>query len=1022
MRNRLLLALVLLILSGNLSYAQISGTNVFLQGRWLEVGVDQMGAFGTCGSPTTYHSHTCYCSNICSQPGTDMDVMYDWGHDGWTVGAPCAMGNYTIPGFPQEGWSIQVGATEYRNWATGSSCSGSFSVPGSITGYTNSSGTITGTFTGNVAGLHIVQESRVDTQASWVVVTTKMYNTTGSAITGVYYERTCDPDNASMWGGSSNTENVIVHQNEDSRHDVMIGTYSTNTAYTTPAYVYNYYNSYMGLCTKDCRAKCGTISGLAPGNTPSQLWAGTGAVLTTLHDSSNNDVGIFLVFNIGTIAALGSPGDSAVVSYAYVYDGHNGIDSAFPTPEISVSGTAITSFPDTINACLYPGIDSLPIDLLFGGDKDWSWSSWTWTPGTGLSATTGTHVWVHFSALSGNTTYTVTGTDSALGMRDCLNKTLIFTVHACHLGYVNTPCLGDPLYFGMYGDSVGATYLWTGPGSFTSTLHDPVISPSNWGDTGTYRVIKNYFGSLDTDYVHVTIHPLPRRTPTSNIPNKCDAIMNPLTLFTNLDSANETFAWTGPNGFTSTLQDPVITPFDSSGQGTFFVTGTTMWGCKTTASTSVIPGINPGFRFTVSYGCIWDTVNFINTSYNANTYQWIFGDPTPNVSDRNTTHVYRANDMIVDSVILLLGNPNCTARIAEAVDLRHEVHAYFRATPDTLCLDAGANVTFVDSSYAVDSNVVYPGVPPATYAWNFGDGGTDNSSSPSHLFTKPGIMGVMLTVSDAMGCRDSITHPVYVVQLNIKSFHDTMLCISQPLPLQNEINSIPDEQWNYKYSWSESTPNLDNDTVQIPNLYGIGIFTDILTVTVPSIVPDGCPAMDTIVVNSVKGQVLSNLTLSQIIDYGSSIQLSADNEVYYHWLPNDGSLDNDNINNPIATPRHTTTYSVFGYDVNGCLDSAYITIYVDTSMNQDVPSGFTPNGDGNNDVFKPVGIKFQYLSEFRIFNRWGQEVFYTNSKDQGWDGKYHGTPQDMGVYNYVIIVSKPGGDNIVYKGTVTLVR
>ena len=92
-------------------------------------------------------------------------------------------------------------------------------------------------------------------------------------------------------------------------------------------------------------------------------------------------------------------------------------------------------------------------------------------------------------------------------------------------------------------------------------------------------------------------------------------------------------------------------------------------------------------------------------------------------------------------------------------------------------------------------------------------------------------------------------------------------------------------------------------------------------------------------------------------------------------------VNNNNINNPIATPKQTTTYTVFGYDINGCLDSADIVIHVDTTMNQDVPSAFTPNGDGNNDVFKPVGIKFQYMVEFRVYNRWGQELFYTNNED-----------------------------------------
>ncbi len=374
----LLLLAIVLINSTFKASAQVVATDVFLQGRWLEVGVDQMAAFGTCSAPAGYHTHACCGTATCVTALQATDATYDWGHDGWTTGSPCFMGPYTIPGYPQEGWSIQIGATEYRNWAGGGVCTGSFSVPGGITGYSNAGGIITGTFTGNIGGIHIVQESRVDTLASWVVVTTKMYNTTGANIAGIYYERTCDPDNTSFWDGGSATENVIVHQNEDATHRVMVGTYSTVTAFTTPAITFNYYNSYLGLCTKDCRAKCGILTGgLFPSVTPSALWSGSSST-TALGDSSNNDVGIWLSYNIGTILAH----DSAVVSYAYVYDGHGGVDSAFPDPQISIPGydtlpNATEPYPthDSINVCsLPPGTTTLPITMIYSGDKDWTWS------------------------------------------------------------------------------------------------------------------------------------------------------------------------------------------------------------------------------------------------------------------------------------------------------------------------------------------------------------------------------------------------------------------------------------------------------------------------------------------------------------------------------------------------------------------------------------------------------------------------------------------------------------------------
>jgi len=112
----------------------------FWQGHWLEIGVDVMGAFGTCSSPIGYHVHgpAVADDSTCFHPGDELDACYDWGHDGWGVGVPCEMGDYTIPGYPQEGWSLQAAGTEYDNWAGGGACTGSFAVTGTITGYSNS--------------------------------------------------------------------------------------------------------------------------------------------------------------------------------------------------------------------------------------------------------------------------------------------------------------------------------------------------------------------------------------------------------------------------------------------------------------------------------------------------------------------------------------------------------------------------------------------------------------------------------------------------------------------------------------------------------------------------------------------------------------------------------------------------------------------------------------------------------------------------------------------------------------------
>ena len=94
---------------------------------------------------------------------------------------------------------------------------------------------------------------------------------------------------------------------------------------------------------------------------------------------------------------------------------------------------------------------------------------------------------------------------------------------------------------------------------------------------------------------------------------------------------------------------------------------------------------------------------------------------------------------------------------------------------------------------------------------------------------------------------------------------------------------------------------------------------------------------------------------------------------------------------------------------------------VDKRDNLLVPTAFSPNGDGKNDVFKVSNLTFQRIMEFRVFNRWGQEIFNSNT-NAGWDGTWQGEPQDIGNYTYLIRVNSPDGSVETYKGDVTLVR
>jgi gliding motility-associated-like protein len=133
-------------------------------------------------------------------------------------------------------------------------------------------------------------------------------------------------------------------------------------------------------------------------------------------------------------------------------------------------------------------------------------------------------------------------------------------------------------------------------------------------------------------------------------------------------------------------------------------------------------------------------------------------------------------------------------------------------------------------------------------------------------------------------------------------------------------------------------------------------------------------------------------------------------------------LDTATIASPLARPLKPTLYEVIGINEYGCRDTAYCRVHINYDMPDYIPNAFSPNGDGLNDVFRPAGITYQKLSVFKVFNRYGNEVYSGTDPAQGWDGTYKGKPCEPGTYYYLIALVYPDGRTQSYKGDLTLIR
>ena len=193
------------------------------------------------------------------------------------------------------------------------------------------------------------------------------------------------------------------------------------------------------------------------------------------------------------------------------------------------------------------------------------------------------------------------------------------------------------------------------------------------------------------------------------------------------------------------------------------------------------------------------------------------------------------------------------------------------------------------------------------------------------------------------------------------------------------------------------------------------------------IVTDDLGCSDTLnPIQVAQPQAIGLFIADQYLDYGDTISLVLDSlwngqaPFEYLWTPSFG-LSCDDCSNPIATPYLTSDYTVLVTDSLGCIGSTDFTLFVGEPLDLYVPNAFTPNGDGQNDVFEVYGVGISQV-DLMVYNRWGQEVFQASSNSPQWDGMYKGKMQPPGTYSYLVEVRFLGDHVVKQKGSIALIR
>jgi gliding motility-associated-like protein len=176
-----------------------------------------------------------------------------------------------------------------------------------------------------------------------------------------------------------------------------------------------------------------------------------------------------------------------------------------------------------------------------------------------------------------------------------------------------------------------------------------------------------------------------------------------------------------------------------------------------------------------------------------------------------------------------------------------------------------------------------------------------------------------------------------------------------------------------------------------------------------------------------------NLGKDSSILYGKSVTLfpivtDTVGKISYVWSPYDSSfISCERCKTPIVAPISSTLFSLKVIDERGCVGEGEINISILIRNEAFVPTGFSPNNDGNNDLLLIHGEKGTKVLSFNIYDKWGERIYiqentFVNDDKIGWDGKFRGNNMPPDVYTWSLVIEFINGEKKNFRGSTTLIR
>jgi gliding motility-associated-like protein len=533
-------------------------------------------------------------------------------------------------------------------------------------------------------------------------------------------------------------------------------------------------------------------------------------------------------------------------------------------------------------------------------------------------------------------------------------------------------------------------------GDVVFNTKQPIASHS-FADTGTYNIkLVINPGQRCTDSTTSIVRVYPGFYPDFDFKGICVAkptvfTDKSTTVYGTVNSWNWNF---GESNATTEIQNPNHT-YEAASTKTVSLISTNTKGCRDTILKPIEIVLNPPLLLAFKDTLICPPDQLQLRALGTGVYTW---SPNQEITTTNTGFPI-VSPIVTTTYYADLNDNGCLNRDSVLVRVTNKVD--IKAMPDTTICQGDEIQLWVTSN----ANL-YTWTPANQLNNAF-------SKTPQAITQSNTVYTVRGTISNCVATDDVLVKTVPYPISNAGP--DTLICFGTTAFLHATTNGS-----SYKWETNATLSNTTQlNTLATPKLlnnpYVFYAYDNL-----------GCPkpGIDTVVVIMFpKVEAYAGRDTALVI--GESLPLNARGGTRYEWFPPTG-LSATNIANPIALfsePTNLQRYMVTVFNEAGCRDSAFLTLKVYSTLpTVFVPTAFTPNGDGKNDLLRPIAVGISKIERFSIYNRYGQTIFTTTTNGHGWDGRINGQLQQTGSYVWMVKAIDFLGKPILQQGTSVLIR